>query len=182
MKLNEENRTLLFLLLIVLTYLSVGTISYIPISEDITVEIPEIKSMELSQNIELEATTEELEVEVLQEVAIAENELYMLAHIIYAEAGNCSDQCQMYVGSVVLNRIASEYYPNDMYSVIHQSGQYGPITNGSYYKEPNERTWSIAQELLENGSVLPADVIGQTGGPGGSGTYAVIDGIYFNYR
>lgn len=47
---------------------------------------------------------------------------YPLAKIIYAEGGNQNDQCQQYIGYVVINRIESKYYPNSLNSVFFSGG------------------------------------------------------------
>lgn len=94
-----------------------------------------------------------------------DEDLYILSHIISAEAGNCQEQMMLYVGSVVLNRVARDDFPDTIYEVVFQrypSLQYGPIDDGSYYKEPTEGAIEAAKKLLEEGSVLPADVIYQS--------------------
>ena len=94
-----------------------------------------------------------------------DEDLYVLSHIISAEAGNCQEQMMLWVGSVVLNRVADERFPNTIYEVVFQTDpslQYGPIEDGSYYKEPTEGAVEAAKKLLEEGSVLPADVIYQS--------------------
>lgn len=111
-------------------------------------------------------------------------ELYLLAHLIYAEAGqdSCSDDTQLMVGSVALNRVKSDYFPNTLYEVIYQTGQYSCTWNGGFEKEPNERAWKNAEYLLQTGSVLPNNVIFQAGFEQGDGTYTEVDGIYFCYK
>ena len=115
-------------------------------------------------------------------------ELDLLSRIIYAEAG-CTwmpDWVQRAVGSVVLNRVASSAYPNTIYDVVYQPGQYSPVWDGSINKTPDQRTIDNARYLLENGSELPAGVIGQSSVPYGAvhSTYydSVLDTtIYFFY-
>ena len=71
-----------------------------------------------------------------------QEELDLLARVIYAEVG-CTwipDWVQQMVGSVVLNRVASPYYPDTIYDVIYQPGQYAPTWDGSIYKTPDART------------------------------------------
>ena len=87
--------------------------------------------------------------------AEAMDETELLARVIQAESGCdwCSDTMQMYVGSVVLNRITSPEFPNDMESVVFQTGQYstaGIIKNVT----PSERAMENARYLMTNGSVL----------------------------
>lgn len=118
-----------------------------------------------------------------------DEDLDLLARIIYAEAG-CSwypDWVQQMVGSVVLNRVASSYYPNTIREVIYQPGQYPPAWNGMLYRTPDARTIANAKYLMEHGSICPSNVIGQNGVVCGSGVYrtfydSVLDStIYFCY-
>ena len=111
-------------------------------------------------------------------------ELELLAHLIFAEAGSdwCSDKMQQYTGSVVLNRIASPYFPNNMYDVIYQKGQYSVTRTGAINRTPNERAYNVARFLLENGSVLPANVVFQSQHIQGDGIYEKVQNMYFCYK
>ena len=73
-------------------------------------------------------------------MAYTEDDLYELSHIINAEAGDaaCSDELRIAVGSVVLNRVASDLFPDTVYEVVHQEGQYRPTWDGGFQKEPSE--------------------------------------------
>lgn len=98
------------------------------------------------------------------EQSYSEEDLYVLSHIISAEAGNCQEEMMLYVGSVVLNRVADDRFPNTIKEVVFQTDplQYRPTVNGEYDKEPTEGAVEAAKKLLEEGSVLPADVIYQS--------------------
>lgn len=102
-----------------------------------------------------------------------DEELDLLARIINAEAG-CDwmpDWVQRMVGSVVLNRVNSVHFPNTIREVIYQPGQYGPVYNGSIHKTPSAKVIANARYLLENGSICPANVTGQSGYITGGGLY-----------
>lgn len=102
-----------------------------------------------------------------------EEDLDLLARIINAEAG-CDwipDWVQRMVGSVVLNRVKSQYFPNTIREVIYQPGQYGPVYNGMINYTPSKRVIENARYVLENGSTCPANVTGQNGVISGSGVY-----------
>lgn len=122
------------------------------------------------------------------EAEYSEDDLYILSHIINAEAGddNCSHEHRIAVGSVVLNRVASDEFPDTIYDVVWQPGQYSPTWNGSYYREPSEDSIEVAKMLLENGSQIPEDCVFQAEFPQGSGEwnhYKTIYGItYICYR
>ena len=102
-----------------------------------------------------------------------QRDLYLLSHLINAEAGSdwCSDDLMRYVGSVALNRVQHEAFPDSLEEVIYQQGQYACIWDGNFDKEPCERAVRIAKELLDNGSVLPVDVVFQAEFIQGSGCY-----------
>lgn len=118
--------------------------------------------------------------EINTEVLLDQSKVYMLAHLIGGEAGAdwCTDELQLMVGSVVLNRMASDRFPNTMEEVIFQKGQYSVTWNGAYEQEPTERTVANAKYLLLNGPTIPSDVLFQANFPQGR-TYKLVQGVYF---
>lgn len=118
-----------------------------------------------------------------QPCIVDDTELYLLAHLIYAEAGSdwCTDEMQIGVGSVALNRVEHHLFPDTLYDVIYQSGQYSCTWNGSFDYTPNQRAWNTAQYLLENGSQFPNNVVFQAGFVQGSGIYKQVQNMYFCY-
>ena len=129
------------------------------------------------------------EVSVVEQIEVDEEELDLLAHLIFAEAGSdyLSDTMQQYVGSVVLNRIKSSYYPDNMHDVIYQKGQYSCTWNGMIDYEYNDRAYECAKFLLENGSQLPENVIFQAEFKQGDGVYEALPinskrTMYFCYK
>lgn len=100
-----------------------------------------------------------------------EKDLSILSHVICGEAQNCPDSEQLYVGSVVLNRMNSGRYPGTIEGVVFQCGQYSCTRDGNYYRPPTAANWANAKWLLENGSILPGNVVFQSGGRQGRGVY-----------
>lgn len=109
------------------------------------------------------------------EISVDEYELSLMAHLLMGECGaTCNDDEMLYLaGAVVLNRVQSEYFPNSIEEVIYQSGQYQCIElkNSGFYKEPTERCWRIAEELLISGYDIPSNVLYQAEFKQGSGVY-----------
>ena len=58
------------------------------------------------------------------------DELDLLAALIQAEAGNQPYEGQLAVGAVVMNRVKSPKFPNTIYGVISQPGQFTPWGTG----------------------------------------------------
>ena len=118
--------------------------------------------------------------------AYTENDLYVLSHIISAEAGNCSEDMMLSVGSVVLNRVTDDRFPDSIEEVVFQEGQYSPTWNGTFYNEPTEGAVVAAKTLLEGGAVIDASVVWQAEFPQGQGVYDTIESpwgtvMYFCY-
>lgn len=119
-------------------------------------------------------------VETETEQPYSDDDLYVLSHIINAEAGddNCSHEHRIAVGSVVLNRVASDIYPDTIRDVVFQSGQYSPTWNGSFDKDPSEDSVEVAELLLTEGSQLPENCLFQAEFPQGAGVYETYVTIY----
>ena len=94
------------------------------------------------------------------ESGISEDDVELLACVIYQEAGSDAvcDDCRRRVADVVLNRVESEYFPNTIYEVLMQPSQYGAYSmtgivwpeRASYETEAHavERARRIAREVL----------------------------------
>lgn len=136
---------------------------------------------------------EEEPAEEVPDPAHTEEELNILAVVIYQEAGgdNCSDDTRRKVGSVFLNRVASPLFPDTFEEVATGEKQYGTLyltgikwpDRATQPEEAHavERAYRIAEELLTDGSILPAHVIWQAEFKQGDGVYCYQDGIYFCY-
>lgn len=66
----------------------------------------------------------------ISEVTFAEGDLYLLANLIYCEAGAEPYDGKVAVGSVVINRVLSSTYPDTVVGVIYQSRQFSPVASG----------------------------------------------------
>ena len=79
-------------------------------------------------------------------------DLYWLSHVINAET---DDQASMTgkvaVGSVVLNRLGNDQFPNQnsVYDVIFAKNQFDVVINGMIYMEPSESAKVAAKIALE---------------------------------
>lgn len=62
--------------------------------------------------------------------AAHQQELELLASIIFCEAGNQPYVGQVAVGAVVMNRVESGLFPDSIEAVVYQSGQFVPAGTG----------------------------------------------------
>lgn len=105
----------------------------------------------------------------------SEKDLEILSHIICGEAQSYSDELQLAVGSVFLNRVKDSRFPNTFEEVAFQKRQYACTRDGNYYRQPTEKNIANAKYLLENGSVLPENVVFQAEFKQGKGVYKTIE-------
>ena len=66
----------------------------------------------------------------ISEVTFEENDRYLLANLIYCEAGGEPYEGQVAVGAVVINRLLSAKYPDTVTGVIYQRSQFSPAGSG----------------------------------------------------
>ncbi len=94
------------------------------------------------QNADIEALQKQLEAEKAQsnlaansawrdisQVTFEAGDRKLLANLIYCEARGESYEGKVAVGSVVINRVLSERFPNTVVGVIYAPGQFAPVTS-----------------------------------------------------
>ena len=73
----------------------------------------------------------------------------LLARMIAAEARGESYEGQVAVGSVIVNRVLHNAFPNTIPEVLYQSGQFSPISDLSFDKVvPTEQQYTAAKDAL----------------------------------
>lgn len=110
-------------------------------------------------------------------------DLDLLARVVNAEAGSdwMTDEHQRAVASVVLNRVADYRFPNTIYGVVYQRGQYACTWNGMINRAPTQRAIANAKYVLDNGVTTPTNVVFQAQFRQGKGVWKYIQGHYFCY-
>ncbi len=66
----------------------------------------------------------------ISEVTFAEGDRYLLANLIYCEAGGEPYEGQLAVGAVVINRVLSSVFPDTVVGVIYANRQFSPVASG----------------------------------------------------
>ena len=81
-----------------------------------------------------------------------ENDLYWMSRIISAESRGEPLLGKLAVGTVVLNRVASDEFPDTIYGVIFDRKwgiQFEPVANGTVYDEPTQESVLAAKLVLD---------------------------------
>lgn len=89
----------------------------------------------------------------ISEVSFADGDRYLLANLIYCEAGGEPYEGKLAVGSVVMNRVMSSVYPDSVTGVIYQNKQFSPVASGRLalalsVNKANEDCYRAADEAM----------------------------------
>ena len=66
----------------------------------------------------------------ISEIKFEEGDRYLLANLIYCEAGGEPYEGQVAVGAVVINRVLSSVFPDTVVGVVYQKKQFSPVGSG----------------------------------------------------
>lgn len=66
----------------------------------------------------------------ISEVQFEEGDRYLLANIIFCEAGGEPNAGKLAVGAVVINRVLSAVFPDSVVGVVYQNKQFSPVASG----------------------------------------------------
>jgi spore germination cell wall hydrolase CwlJ-like protein len=115
------------------------------------------------------------------------DDLFYLAAAVCREAGGESEEMQLLVANVIINRVNSSLYPNTIYDVLTQPGQYGTMSvDGISFPSWADNTaktqcYNVASRILNGERYCPENVLFQAEFKQGSGVYKHIGNMYFCY-
>ena len=107
--------------------------------------------------VEYDQLSKQLEDDVC---GFTQEEVYLIAQCVEAEAGYGNNKSQQYITQVILNRLDSEEFPNSVEEVIYEktaSGnpQFSVAYNGMIDRVVEEETLLNVQNVIVNGTNLP---------------------------
>lgn len=118
------------------------------------------------------------------EYSISVKEREIMARLVYLEAGACGNTCQRAVASVILNRLHSGYWGDNIESVIYYKNAFSPADQIKNCV-PSEQSYAAVDYVLYYGSTLPKEVRYFRDDYDhqweGYKNYAIYDNIYFGY-
>lgn len=111
-------------------------------------------------------------------VRLSENDIQLIAKLVYEEAGAQSYKCQKAIASVVINRMIR--YNKTARQVIFEPGVFSVSISGTRASAESIRA---VRDVVKNGTTLPKNVLAFRNQHyhGGFGRpYCHIDGVYFS--
>ncbi len=76
------------------------------------------------------------------------NDLYLLAKCIHAEARGEIYEGKVAVGAVILNRVKDPNFPNTIYGVVYQPWAFTAVHDGQINLEPNGEAYQAAEDAM----------------------------------
>jgi len=101
-----------------------------------------------------------------------QGDLDILAKVIEYEAGDCPWDHKVAVAAVVLNRVASPAFPDSVYDVVGQPGQYHSMYL-SGFSGVRRSSYEAARAAMDGNHDVPADVFWQAQFPQGKSIWWV---------
>ncbi|MEK4142358.1 spore cortex-lytic enzyme [Paenibacillus sp. FSL R5-0636] len=85
---------------------------------------------------------------ILKKHTLNINEMDILAKVIYSESRGEPYVGQVAVGAVVMNRIQSSQFPNNIKEVVFQKGAFTAVSDGQYWLTPNQTAYLAALDAV----------------------------------
>ncbi|RXT02886.1 spore cortex-lytic enzyme [Ammoniphilus sp. CFH 90114] len=85
---------------------------------------------------------------VLKRISVNQKELDIMAKIIHGEARGESYKGQVAVGAVVMNRVKSPLFPNNVTAVVFEPRAFTAVDDGQYWLTPNSTSYRAAIDAI----------------------------------
>ena len=94
-------------------------------------QIETLQKQILKEKEEAEARRKaEEERRAARRIKVSDEDYQVLLRIVQAEAGVCDEKGKILVADVIINRVLSGKFPGNVKSVVYQSSQFQPVSNG----------------------------------------------------
>lgn len=84
-----------------------------------------------------------------QKIYITDDEIYLMAQVVYAESCAEPYKGKVAVASVILNRLLHPEFPKTIEGVIKQKGAFSCVINGQLKVTPDENSYKAVMEALK---------------------------------
>lgn len=111
-------------------------------------------------------------------VRLSENDIQLIAKLVYEEAGAQSYKCQKAIASVVINRMVR--YKKTARQIVYEPGVFSVDISGT---RAGSESIKAVRDVIKNGTTLPKNVLAfrnQHYHRGFGKPYCCIDGVYFS--
>ncbi|KZZ84030.1 cell wall hydrolase [Bacillus sp. SJS] len=87
------------------------------------------------------------------EQAVSDEDKELLARLVEAEAKGESYEGKVAVATVIMNRVASDEFPDTVKDVIYEEGQFSPVDNGTINNPASQESKDAVNEAISYSSI-----------------------------
>lgn len=91
----------------------------------------EIEKIHRETVMAAQAAAEEERKRASRAIPLSDEDYQVFLRIVQAEAGICDDKGKILVANVIINRVKSSEFPNNVTDVVYQKSQFSPVSDGS---------------------------------------------------
>lgn len=116
------------------------------IQDELAKSALEIEAIEREVLMQTQQAAREAEDKERQERAVisyTDSDYKVLQRIVEAEAGICDEKGKILVANVIINRVKSGRFPNNITDVVYQRNQFSPVIDGSI------NTCQVTEETID---------------------------------
>lgn len=84
-----------------------------------------------------------------QKIYITQDDIELMAKVVYAESNSEPFEGQVAVASVILNRVQYPEFPKTIQGVIKQRGAFSCVKNGNIDVTPNKNSYTAVSQALK---------------------------------
>lgn len=95
--------------------------------------VKEKQEAEARKRAEEEKKKAEEERRAARRISYTDEDYQVLLRIVQAEAGVCDKKGKILVANVIINRVLSEEFPDNVRAVVYQPSQFQPVSNGAIH-------------------------------------------------
>jgi N-acetylmuramoyl-L-alanine amidase len=134
-------------------YLAFNEVSE-PEEETYIVVMRKEHTKEVIKTVEVKTVHTQPKEDPKKEIKTIDDNTYLLAQIIHAEAKGEPYNGKLAVGNVIMNRVNHSSFPDTIKGVIFQKGQFSPVSDGSINNKPNEESIKAAKEVISGKKIV----------------------------
>ncbi|WP_414859285.1 spore cortex-lytic enzyme [Paenibacillus haidiansis] len=86
--------------------------------------------------------------QALKKYSLNQSEMDILARVIYSEARGEPYEGQVAVGAVVMNRLKSDQFPDNIHDIVFQPRAFTAVDDGQYWLTPDSTSYQAALDAV----------------------------------
>ena len=79
---------------------------------------------------------------------MSENDINLIARVVYGESRGEPYEGQVAVAAVILNRLESNQFPNSIYDIVYAPRQFSVVNDNQINLKPNDKAYKAVKDAM----------------------------------